>query len=298
MEDELSHRLRGLRPRLTWSSFVGSGSGTVWTREDDVWDLPAPPEDYALPPVMPWVEELRHLALRDHCARFDRFLEPNERHQMDWPPQGFLASAGWWYVRLPSCSQHGEDCDDSCDECRTLDRDGIVVIDQPAQWEWTVEIRTIERGKKSDGSTFETEVDAQHWILGYTDIDPREVEYGPEKGSPARSELIRAFWASETRTLERLEYHFASGEDGDRHLIIDDPTVDCGGWRLEVHEPDGTYVSNFEQGTVYGTSGATNFLGFGEERRAWMAYMEWGATEAHFMLPDGSRYPVHGFIAR
>jgi hypothetical protein len=298
MEDELRGRIRELRPRRTWSVVVSPDSEEVWRREDDVWELPAPPEDYALPPDLPWTEELRQLALSEYRATFDRFLEPNEYHEMDWPPQGFLATPGWWYVELPSCSDHGEDYDDSCGECRGLDQAGTVVIDRPAEWEWTVEVRTWARETKPDGSISEIEVDAQQWTLGFTPVDPREVEYGSEKGSPYRAELLREFRAFEERLLEDLEYHFASNLDGDRYLILDDSSVDCAGWRLEVHEPDRTYVSDFEQGVVYGTGAATNLLGVSEERRTWMAFMSWGATEAHFILPGGSRCPVRGFIIR
>lgn len=147
---------------------------------------------------------LRQLALSEYRAKFGRFLEPDEHYEMGWPPQGFLADPGWWHVewpscseQWPSCSEHGEEYDDSCDECQGLDQDGFVVIDQSAQWEWTVEVQTWARKTELDGSTSNIEVDEHQWILGFTSSDPREVEYGPEKGSPFRADLIREFWSSE-----------------------------------------------------------------------------------------------------
>jgi hypothetical protein len=202
MESELSRRIRELRPRRTWDSVVALGFDGAWRRTEDVWNFPAPPEDYAMPPVLPWTEELRQLALSEYCAIFDRHLEPNEHHEMDWPPQGFLTSSGSWYVDFPLCSEHDVDYDDSCEECRSLDRDGTVVIDVPAEWDWTVEVRTVALETRSDGSTFEDDTDQDRWNIGSTPFDPREVEYGPEKGSPYRAELIRVFWAEERRSLE------------------------------------------------------------------------------------------------
>jgi hypothetical protein len=176
----------------------------VWRRQIDTWDLPAPPEDYALPPDLPWTEELRQFALSEYRAKFGRFLEPEEHYEMDWPPQGFLAAPGLWHVERTYCSDHGEEHDDSCDECRGLDHRGTVVIDQPAQWEWTVEVRKWAGETELDGSTSDIEVDAHQWIVGFTSFDPRDVEYGPEMGSPYRAEVIREFWASERADARAL----------------------------------------------------------------------------------------------
>lgn len=197
VDDKISTFLHELRPRRTWWSVVSPDTENVWRRENERWDLPAPPEDYALPPDLSWTEELRELVITQYRAEFGQFLEPDEHYEMDWPPRGFLSDPGAWHVQWPSCSEHGEDREDSCDECQGLDHQEIVVVDQPAQWEWTVDVRTLARKTEPNSSTFDIEVDAHEWILGVTSCDPRQVEYGPAKGSPYRAELIRQFWPSD-----------------------------------------------------------------------------------------------------
>lgn len=204
MEDAFQAELSKLRPRRKWASATGPGVPSPWQRTEDSWDLPAPPEDYALPPALPWTERLRNLALRAYNERFEKYLDPGQRYEMDWPPEGSLSNPGAWYVETPSCPVHGEDLDDSCPECETADAKPVVVIDRPASWEWNVGIRLVTRETLPDGSSQEQEEDEDPWLLGFTDVDPREVEYGPEKDTGERADLVRAFWQADQAEQTKL----------------------------------------------------------------------------------------------
>ena len=190
-------------------------------------DLPAPPEDYALPPVLPWTELLRDRALRAYNERFGKYLDPGQRYEMSWPPEGSLSSPGAWYVEAPSCSTHGEDPEENCRECQAADAEPTVVIDRPASWEWNVETRLVITETLPDGSIQQYEEDEDRWLLGYADVDPREVEYGPEQGTGERADLVRAFWNVEREKLAAFRYLRKSDIDGDKHLIVDTPGLDC-----------------------------------------------------------------------
>ena len=292
MEDALKTALSELRPIRTWASATAVGVPEPWQRTEDTWDLPAPPEDYALPPALPWTERLRDLALRAYNERFGKYLDPGQRYEMDWPPEGSLSDPGSWYVETPSCPMHGEDLDDGCRECDAAAAEPSTVIDRPASWEWNVGTRLVITETLPDGSSQEHEEDEDRWLLGFTDVDPREVEYGPEKGTGERADLVRAFWKAERDKLAAFRYFRKSDVDGDRHLIVETPGLDCNGWRLEVRSNNRTYVSDFTRTQVYGVGEATNFLGYGESRTAWVAYMDWGLEEGHLLLPDGSRHEL------
>lgn len=193
---ELSRRLTGLQPRRTWASV---DDGDIWQRTEDVWDLLDPAEEHALPPDLPWSDELRQLALAEYRARFDKYLEPGGRHDITWPPEGFLASPGRWYEQEPGlCDEHGDEYAEECEECMGLDRGGQTVVDRDATWEWTVEVQTWEPQETRHGTSVEL-LETDPWTIGYTDVDPREVEYGPVKGSPDRAELVRRYWHSVRR---------------------------------------------------------------------------------------------------
>lgn len=292
MEDEFQAELSKLRPIRKWASATGPGLPSTWQRTDDTWDLPAPPEDYALPPALPWTERLRDLALRAYNARFGKYLEPGQRYEMEWPPEGSLSHPGSWHVEFPWCRIHGEDLDEDCPECAAADAEPTVVIDRPAAWEWNARTQLVITETLPDGSTRTYGEDEDRWLLGYTDVDPREVEYGPEQGTGERADIVRAFWRTNHQKVATFRYLRRSAVDGDRHLIVDTPGLDCAGWRLEVSANNQTYVSDFTQTRVYGTGSATNFLGHGESRTAWVAYMDWGSEEAFLLLPDGSRHKL------
>ena len=190
-------RLGELRPRHTWASVLDDAD--IWQRTEDVWDLLNPREDHALPPELPWSEELRQLALAEYRAKFDKYLEPGGHHEITWPPEGYLTSPGSWYVTEPGlCDEHADEYVDECEECRSLDRGGQVV-DRDATWEWTVEVETWEPQENADGTTSIELLQTDPWTIGYTDVDPREVEYGPVKGSPYRTEMVRKYWHSRRR---------------------------------------------------------------------------------------------------
>jgi hypothetical protein len=290
VEDALQEALSELRPVRNWASVNVRGESEAWQRTEDSWDLPAPPEDYALPPALPWTERLRELALRAYNDQFGRFLDAGQRYEIDWPPEGSLFSPGSWYADESSCSEHGDEFEDGCGECDVAGAEPVVVIDRPASWEWSVATRLVITEKGPDGSRQEYAEDEDRWLLGFTDADPRDVEYGAEKGTGERAELVSAFWKVERDKLATFRYISKSDMDGSRHLVVDSPALDLAGWRLEVHQDNRTYLCDFTPTRVWGTGGATNFLGQGESRTAWVADMDWGSEGAYLLLPDGSRH--------
>ncbi len=64
-----------------------------------------------------------------------------------------------------------------------------------ATWEWTVEVETWEPQGNADGTTSIELLQTDPWTIGYTDVDPRQVEYGSVKGSPDRAEMLRRYWS-------------------------------------------------------------------------------------------------------
>lgn len=91
-----------------------------------------------------------------------------------------------------------------------------------------------------------------------------------------------------------LDWCRKSDEDGDPHIIINNPDLDCAGWRLEVRKDGSTYTSDFVRATVWSSGEATNFLGYGDARTAWVAYLDWGGQAMAVLRPDGTRHPLNG----
>lgn len=86
-----------------------------------------------------------------------------------------------------------------------------------------------------------------------------------------------------------FRYVMRSDYDGDRHLIVVDPELDCTGWRLEMVEGGQTTLNAFHQATVWGAEAGTNLLGYGESWTAWVVLMNWGTSGGVILLPDGTR---------
>jgi hypothetical protein len=108
-----------------------------------------------------------------------------------------LSTAGSWHFREPEpCSEHGDDHDDDCAECHRHIRERTIVVEQDAEWDWTVEVQTWERRELADGATVTELVETDRWTIGWTQVNPCEVEYGPLRGSPDRAVLECEFWRS------------------------------------------------------------------------------------------------------
>lgn len=289
MAGTLLERLQALRVTRRWASLSFPGAAEVWRRTVDEWDLPDLPEQLALPPIHPWNDELHQLAQSEHEARYARFLQAGQHFELDWPPEGSLVSAGSWHDETPSCPEHGTAIDEGCTGCAATLDETWTVIDRPASWEWSTRVRTVDAtGNEKDHGYQEGQV----WILGHTDVDPRDVEYGPPFGSGEREALIRELWKVDLMPLSPTDWHRRSDIDGARHLIVTNPAIDCTGWKLEIRGADRTHVVTFERLTVFGTGNDTNLIGHGAPRPAWVAYMEWGDEDADILLPDGSRRPL------
>lgn len=167
-EEELRRVLHTVRPVIDWSTALratGLDGPEVWSRDDpDSWPMSGPPEEYALPPLVLWSDDLRLLTEQAYRHTHDRFLEPGESYELVWPPRGSLWDAGSWRHVF-------SDDDDPPDE------DGEVVV-EPASWSWEVAVERVA------GNGVE---DEQPWFMGRTPVDPRVVEYGLFGGDGAHS---------------------------------------------------------------------------------------------------------------
>ena len=75
---------------IDWSTALraaGLDGPDVWHQDDpDYWPMSGPPEEYALPPLVPRSEDLRLLAEKAYRTTYDRYLEPGESYEFAWPP--------------------------------------------------------------------------------------------------------------------------------------------------------------------------------------------------------------------
>lgn len=181
---ELQRVLVAMWPVIDWSAALpaaGLNGPDVWHREDsDLWPMSGPPEDYALPPLVRWTDELRLLAEQSYQDTYGRFLEPDESYQFAWPPRGALWDPGSWYYS---------------------DTDGGVVV-EPATWSWELPVERIV------GNGIE---DEQPWPMGETHVDPRTVEYSVFGGSDAHGYV---------EVLQDLVERVARGGEGSTQAVL------------------------------------------------------------------------------
>lgn len=167
-EEALRLALGALRPVIDWTAALraaGLDGPDVWYREDpDLWPMSGPPEEYALPPLVPWGDDLRLLAEKAYRHTFDRFLEPGESYEFTWPPRGALWDPGSWHYA-------------SSDDVDVPDDDADVVIES-ASWSWDLAVeRVVDNGIEYE----------QPWYMGRTRVDPRTVEYSVFGGEGAHA---------------------------------------------------------------------------------------------------------------
>lgn len=190
-EEKLTSALARLRPRATWSDL--SDGYEVWRTGDHGWNGFDPIEDLALPPLLEWTDEVKRLALAVYRARFEEFLESDQYYVLVWPPRGDLEDPGLQYLlEAEPCAEHEFDHVADCEECARCRQQDERVVDRPARWSWTLTVETWQRVEQPDGQfqlkqvltddPWEDEPDT--WELGWTDMDPAEVELGPHRNSP------------------------------------------------------------------------------------------------------------------
>jgi hypothetical protein len=179
--EDLRREVGNLRPLSHWANIRVDGVET-WRRDEDVWDGAEPVEDHALPPFLDWSEAIEKLAESTYRVEYDFEFEEGSAHRISWPPTGNLWNPGAWYWTDPDqCGEHGDDYQDSCEECDSLDQQGKVHVEEQAQWDWSVRVEIYNDGDQ---------VLQDRWEIGSTFMDPREVEYGPSRHHPLRQLLF------------------------------------------------------------------------------------------------------------
>lgn len=167
----LQEALDVLRPVASWHE-VGRAAGIdVWHRQRD-WRLTDTPEDRALPPMLPWTDELREMVVSECRDEWDKYLEPGEDYYISWPPDGSLSDEGDWFL--------DDEEDGEADE---------VVEVKPAEWEWRVTVQTLDPPVIINGKATRASSDEDTFEFGRTRMDPRDVEYGPHRLDPERQLL-------------------------------------------------------------------------------------------------------------
>jgi hypothetical protein len=158
--------LENLRPTAQWR-VVGEAAGVeVWRRRRPDWLLEDPPEERALPPMLPWTEELREAVIDEYRKLFAHFLDEGEDYDVSWPPDGNLYSEGDWYE-----NDEGENV-------------------QSAVWEWHVEVYLLSRPFEDEGRVIQdSSLEDGRYTIGTLKVDPREVEYGPHVNDFTRQVL-------------------------------------------------------------------------------------------------------------
>ena len=100
-ETDLQQLLVVARPATDWVSALRKASldgPDVWRQEDpESWPMSGPPEEYALPPLVWWPDELRRLAEKAYRASYDRFLDPGESYEFGPYPR--IVDTGWSITR-------------------------------------------------------------------------------------------------------------------------------------------------------------------------------------------------------
>jgi hypothetical protein len=193
LQDALSDEVGRLRPTRRWQAAGSADDVELWQRDENVWEHLDPPEDLALPPLLPWSPALEALTLAVYRVDNYDLLEDRQYYDISWPPQGNLWTAGSWrWSEFQTCPVHGDRYDSDCEECPPPDQTLDVIVDEPAQWHWQVRVEICER-RIREGRIVETDVIDDHyedWIIGSTLVDPREVQYGPSRHHPLRTLLI------------------------------------------------------------------------------------------------------------
>jgi len=176
--EELESRLASMRPVVTWAKAtqaIDLDFGDMWRLEESgsQWPMNNPPEDYALPPLVHWTDDLRELAQSVYNARYGKFLEPGESYEITWPPTGYLGTQGEWKWSEPEeCGEHGDEHENDCEECEGLSEGGDRRRLSDAQWCWKVSVHR----HLVDGDV-EFDDDVGGWDIGRTPVAPWSVEY-------------------------------------------------------------------------------------------------------------------------
>jgi hypothetical protein len=157
-----------LRPVGSWRE-VGRAAGIdVWHRRRD-WRSTDTPEETALPPMLPWTDELRDIVVSEYREKWNKYLGPGEDYDISWPPDGSLYSEGDWFLG---------------------DEEGEEV--EPAEWKWQVTVQRLDPPVIINGIETRFDSDEDTFEFGWTRMDPREVEYGPHQLNPERQLLYLA----------------------------------------------------------------------------------------------------------
>jgi hypothetical protein len=210
--EELKRRLSSLQPLISWPKALSAADlviEEVWRqKEPDEWPMLGPPEDYALPPLVHWSDDLHRLAESAYRETFGEYLEPGDRYILEWPPRGSLWTDGaWGYSEVPQCSGHGAERSSDCTECHDLTDEIVQVVHASAVWSWQITVHHVFAG--------EAEVEeADDWDLGVTEVDPWTVDYSTYDDGAHGAHLVAAVgWTVEEAAANQQATADASGVD-------------------------------------------------------------------------------------
>ncbi|WP_063046895.1 hypothetical protein [Nocardia pseudovaccinii] len=184
-------------PRTDFESVdAGAATAEFWRRRaaeshvdiDRAGDCPAysgvdPIEDLALEPIVNWTDADKKWALEKAVEQAG--LEPGEWIELDWPPSGFLMSAGYMYqTEFESCEAHADAYDESGDESASEDcqhcRPVEMVVEEMAQWSLTTTmwLRDITFDNNGD-ERIPQGAAVNDFEVAVIEQDPRDIMIGP-----------------------------------------------------------------------------------------------------------------------
>ena len=140
-----------------------------------------PIEDVAIPPAVTWTAA-------DEAAALERLIErdgidPGHWYELEWPPRAHLWDAGHVYeTDWECCDKHAdEQATEGCIECDASVRQ---IVESPARWKFTVEVRTLRLRFDEVGNETEVHVAMERDVeIGELSQDPRRILVGePGRG--------------------------------------------------------------------------------------------------------------------
>jgi len=93
-------------------------------------------------------------------------------------------------------------------------------------------------------------------------------------------------------------FAYACDVEGVRFLVINDPEINCSGWRIHMRAGEFITEADFLELPVHPEGPRVHLLGDGVGSRAWMVEADWGMTAVAVTLPDGTCHAVPALSSR
>ncbi|MEZ5210136.1 hypothetical protein [Gordonia sp. (in: high G+C Gram-positive bacteria)] len=161
-----------------------SGFGTELLGGTEDYCSSEPIEDIALPPDVAWTAADEVAALEYAIDVFG--IDPGQWFEVQWPPEAWLWSPGHSYeTEWAPCARHVDDDSGVADDCDDCADSVAVIVETPAQWRFTTEVRIWRIAFDEAGHEVDCEVATERGFeVRSLTQDPRHIVVGaPGRGS-------------------------------------------------------------------------------------------------------------------